>query len=200
MTKSQIKWKRSLTAAPRVVRKRVLASSSSARGGAVSGKEFAWALLFPTLLGVMPKTATAVGPQILAQAARKAREQGRGVRSHRSTRDAPVEERVAVLEARWEETVPTLATSRDISDLRGEMGELRGELRGEMRSLENRLLKWGVGAVLALLAVLAATFSATNARIDSLAARQDARMDALDAKLDARFDALMTELRAIRER
>jgi len=141
----------------------------------------------------MPKTATAAGPQILAQAARPAREQGRGARSHGGYRDAPVEERVAVLEARWEETVPTLATSKDISDL-------RGELTGEMKNLENRLLRWGVGAVLALLAVLAATFAANTARMDSLAARQDARMDALDAKLDARFDALMAELRAIRER
>jgi len=167
----------------------------------------------------MPTTATAPSPLIHAQAAaRSAGEQGRSVRSHSGYRDAPVEERVAVLEARWEETVPTLATSKDISDLRGglrgEMRELRGELkgemselRGEMRNLENRLLRWGVGAVLALLAVLAATFAANTARIDSLAARMeqntarlDARMDALDAKLDARFDALMAELRASRGR
>jgi len=151
----------------------------------------------------MPKTATAAAPQILSQAARNAREQGRGVRSHGGYRDVPIEERVAVLETRWEETVPTLATSKDISDLRGEMSELRGE----MRNLENRLLRWGVGAVLALLAVLVATFTANTARVDSLAARMeqntarlDARMDALDAKLDARFDAIMTELRASRER
>jgi len=155
----------------------------------------------------MPKTATAAAPQILAQAARNAREQGHDARSHGGYRDTPVEERVAVLEARWEETVPTLATSKDISDLRGELKGEMSELRGEMRNLENRLLRWGVGAVLALLAVLAATFAANTARIDSLAARMeqntarlDSRMDALDAKLDARFDALMAELRAIRER
>jgi len=163
----------------------------------------------------MPATATAPSPLIHAHAAaRSAREEGRGVRPHSGYRDAPIEERVAVLETRWEETVPTLATSRDISDLRGEMSELRGELTGEMKSLENRLLRWGVSAVLALLAVLAATFAANTARIDSLAtridslaahmeqntARLDARMDALDAKLDARFDALMAELRASRAR
>jgi len=110
--------------------------------------------------------------------------------------------------------VPTLATSRDISDL-----------RGEMRNLENRLIKWGVGAGIALLAVFAAVFIANTARmdaldaklessvsrldakIDALAARQDARMDALDAKidrldakLDARFDAIMAELREQRSK
>jgi len=152
----------------------------------------------------MPKTATAPSPYIHAQATGNAREQGRSAaRSHSGYRDAPVEERVAVLETRWEATIPTLATSKDISDLRGEMSELRGE----MRSLENRLLRWGVGSVLALLAVLAATFAANTARIDSLAARMeqntarlDARIDALDAKLDARFDAIMAELRVIREK
>jgi len=141
-------------------------------------------------------------------------EQGHGARSHGSYRDAPVEERVAVLETRWEATVPTLATSKDIS-----------ELRGEMRSLENRLLRWGVGALLALLAVFAAVFIANTARMDALDAKLDSRFDtltarqdkldakidsrfdalttrqdALDAKLDARFDALMAELRASRER
>jgi len=187
----------------------------------VSGKGLVRPLLFSTLLSVMPKTATAAAPQILAQAARSAREQGRGVRSHGGYRDAPVEERVAVLEARWEETVPTLATSKDISDLRGELtGEMSG-LRGEMKNLENRLLRWGVGAVLALLAVLAATFTAGTARIDQVNARLDevngrldaridrleeridARFEKMDArleKLDARFDALMAELRAMRER
>jgi len=118
------------------------------------------------------------------------------VRSHGGYRDASIDERVAVLETRWEETVPTLATSKDISDL-----------RGEMRSLENRLLRWGVGALLTLLAVFAAVFIANTARMDALDAKLDsrfdtltARQDKLDAKIDSRFDALMAELRAIRER
>jgi len=80
--------------------------------------------------------------------------------------------------------VPTLATSRDISDLRGEMGEIRGE----MRNLENRLIKWVVGAGLALLAVVVVLFTANTARIDKL-----------DAKIDARFDALMAEIRELRK-
>jgi len=172
----------------------------------------------------MPKVATvpALSP-IPNHAANRAREQGRGARSHDGFRTASIEERTAVLETRWEQTVPTLATSKDISDL-----------RGEMRILENRLIKWGVGAGLALLAVFAAVFIANTARmdaldakletsvakldtkletsigkldakIDALAARQDARMDALDAKIDrldakidARFDTLMVELRELR--
>jgi len=95
-------------------------------------------------------------------------------------RRASIEERTAALEARWEETVPTLATSKDISDLRSEM------------------IKWVVGAGLALFAAFAAMFMANSARIDTLAARMDtlaARMDALDAKIDSRFDALLAELR-----
>jgi len=144
----------------------------------------------------MPKTATA--PAAPYFHAKPAREQARA-------RTASIEERTAVLETRWEETVPTLATSRDISDL-----------RGEMRNLENRLIKWGVGAGIALLAVFAAVFIANTARMDALDAkldsridelksdvretnarmdRLDARIDRLDAKLDARFDAIMAELR-----
>jgi len=83
--------------------------------------------------------------------------------------------------------VPTLATSKDISDLRSEM------------------IKWVVGAGLALFAAFAAMFMANSARIDTLAARQDTRMDALDAKIDrldakidSRFDALMAEIRMLR--
>jgi len=155
----------------------------------------------------MAKTATAPFPHSLAQSvAHNAREQGRGSRSQGGFRTASIEERTAVLETRWEETVPTLATSRDISDL-----------RGEMRNLENRLIKWGVGAGIALLAVFAAVFIANTARMDALDAkldsridelksdvretnarmdRLDARIDRLDAKLDARFDAIMVELRS----
>jgi len=95
-------------------------------------------------------------------------------------RTASIEERTAALEARWEETVPTLATSKDISDLRSEM------------------IKWVVGAGLALFAAFAAMFMANSARIDTLATRTDARFDALDAKIDSRFDALMAEIRALR--
>jgi len=133
----------------------------------------------------MPKTVTAPALSPLpAHTARGAREQGR-------FRTASVEERTAALEARWEETVPTLATSKDIS------------------ALENRLMKWVIGAGLALLAVFAAVFIANTARMDALdakidsrfdalAARQDAldaKFDRLDAKMDTRFDAIMAELR-----
>jgi len=121
----------------------------------------------------MPKTATAPALSPLpAHTARGAREQGR-------FRTASVEERTAALEARWEETVPTLATSKDIS------------------ALENRLMKWVIGAGLALLAVFAAVFIANTARMDALDAKIDAsvgkldtRIDRLDAKIDSRFDAL----------
>jgi len=163
----------------------------------------------------MAKTATAPLAHSLAQSvAHNAREQGRGSRSQGGFRTVSIEERTAALEARWEETVPTLATSRDISDL-----------RGEMRNLENRLIKWGVGAGIALLAVFAAVFIANTARMDALDAkletsvgkldakietsvgkldaridRLDAKIDRLDEKIDSRFDAIMAELRELRSK
>jgi len=157
----------------------------------------------------MAKTATAPAlSAIPTHTARGVREQGR-------FRTASIEERTAALEARWEETVPTLATSKDISDL-----------RGEMRNLENRLIKWGVGAGIALLAVFAAVFIANTARMDALDAKLetsigkldakletsvgkldakleqsvsklDARIDRLDEKIDSRFDALLVRQNAL---
>jgi len=121
----------------------------------------------------------------------------RAAHSHNAARTASIEERTAVLETRWEETVPTLATSKDISDLRSE------------------LIKWGVGAVLALAAVFFGMLAANTARIDRLDSKIDSRIDGaiaelkadnretnsridkLDAKLDARFDAMMAEIRAL---
>jgi len=144
----------------------------------------------------MAKTATApTAPYFPAKPAREPRRE----------RTASIEERTAVLETRWEETVPTLATSKDISDLRSE------------------LIKWGVGAVLALAAVFFGMLATNTARIDRLDSKIDARMDAaiaeikadnratnaridkLDAKLDSRidkldakFDVMMAELRSQR--
>jgi len=126
----------------------------------------------------MAKTATA--PTAPYFHTKPAREQVRA-------RSVSLEERTAVLETRWEETVPSLATKRDLEHL------------------ENRLLKWGIGAGIALLGVFAAVFIANTARMDALDAKLDARFDTLtarqdklDAKIDARFDALMAEIRALR--
>jgi len=117
----------------------------------------------------------------------------------------PIEARVSALEARWEETVPTLATSRDLS-----------ELRAELQGSENRLIKWVLGAAFGLLfAILGIFFSgytSVNARIDSVAAelraeiretnaRMEARFERMESKferMDAKFDALMAELRSQR--
>jgi len=97
-------------------------------------------------------------------------------RERGTVRHVPLEERVAVLETHAQQ----IATKADISDLRSEM------------------IKWGVGAAIALFTAFAAMFIANTARIDRLdakidaqAARQDARMDRLDAKLDT----ILSELR-----
>jgi len=137
---------------------------------------------FAHFTSLMAKTATATAIPLPQP---PAREQARGYRN------ASIEERTAILETRWEETVPTLATSKDISDL-----------RGEMRNLENRLIKWVIGAAIALVAVFVALLTANTQRIDAALAElkadsrsMNARIDRLDEKIDTRFDALMVELR-----
>jgi len=102
---------------------------------------------------------------------------GAALTRRRAFSTASIEERTAVLETRWEETAPTLVTKADL------------------REGEVRLLKWGIGAGIALLAVVVALFTANTARIDSLAVR----IDRLDEKIDARFDAIMVELRELRK-
>jgi len=139
----------------------------------------------------MAKTATAPLPTF---AARNTREQVSAAHSHNVAGRGSIEERTAVLETRWEQTVPTLATKADLRDL------------------GNRQLKWSSGAGIALLGVFAAVFIANTARMNVLDAKIDARLDALtvrqgklneridklDAKIDARFDALLAEIRALR--
>jgi len=142
-------------------------------------------------------------PHAQAHAEPRAREHTRATKPFSRTESAEV--RVAALEGRWEATVPTLAT---IADLRG---------------IENRLVKWVLGAAFGLLfAVLGIFFSgytSINARFDSITARFDSvntRLDSTNsridsavtelraeiretnARMDAKFDALMAELRSQR--
>jgi len=126
-----------------------------------------------------------------------------------------MEERTAALEVRLEVLIPTLATKVEVIDL-----------RAEVRNLENRLIKWVVGAAIGLVAVFVTLFTYIAVRTDNAieaqtvrtdnaiaaqAARTDnaiaelkadiramnARIDRLDSKIDARFDALMAEVRAL---
>jgi len=146
----------------------------------------------------MPQSLSAPLPHVHAEP--KAREHTRS--DKQAWRAQPVESRVAALEARWEETVPTLAT--------------RSDMRAELRGVENRLIIWILGAAFSLLfAVLGIflsgyntineRFDSVNARIDSVAAElraeireTNARMDARFERLDSKFDALMSELRSQR--
>jgi len=153
----------------------------------------------------MPQAATLPTHSHTPRRTRDTREPVRTAHLHSAAGRASIEERTAILETRWEETVPTLATSKDISDLRSE------------------LIKWGVGAVLALAAVFFGMLAANTARIDRLDSKIDSRIDGidsridgaiaelkadnretnsridkLDAKLDARFEAMMAEIRALR--
>jgi len=149
----------------------------------------------------MPKAISAPLPHAAAATARpSAREHTRTAKQAWQTE--PVEARVSALEARWEATVPTLAT---IADLRG---------------VENRLIVWILGAagtlLLSLLGIFFAGYNSLNTRIDSAVAElrtetrasiaelraeireTNARMEARFERMDAKFDALMAELRSQR--
>jgi len=152
----------------------------------------------------MPKTVAAASyPFAHAHAGASTRAHSRAAKEPWSAQ--PIEARVSALEARWEETTPTLATRVDISDI-----------RGELRGVENRLIKWVLGAafglLFAMLGIFFSGYTSVNARIDSVAAelraeiretnaRMEARFEKVDAKferMDAKFDALMAELRSQR--
>jgi len=128
----------------------------------------------------MPKTATIPLPQVHAAAApRSARQE--------AWKAQPIEARISALEARWEETTPTLATRKDLSDL-------RTELVGSMGSLENRLIKWILGAAFGLLfAVLGIFFSGYI----SLIGRIDSAVSELRTENRAAVSELRTENRAV---
>jgi len=140
----------------------------------------------------MPKAIAAPLPHVQAHAEPNARERTRAAKPFERAESADA--RLAALEARWEVTVPTLAT---IADLRG---------------VENRLIRWVLGAAAGLLLALLGIVSNTNARFDSVNARIDsvaaelraeiretnARMEARFERMDAKFDALMAELRSQR--
>jgi len=140
----------------------------------------------------MPQSISAPLPH--AVAVPSAREHARAAKQARRTQ--PLEARVSALEARWEETVPTLVTSRDLS-------ELRTELKGDIGALESRLIKWVLGAAAGVLLALAGVVSTTHSRFDSVNERIDSvneRIDSVNERIDSAVSELRTELRAeIRE-
>jgi len=133
----------------------------------------------------MPKAATVPLPQMqVPTSPRSARQE--------AWRAQPIEARVSALEARWEETTPTLATRKDLSDL-------RTELVGSMGSLENRLIRWILGAAFGLLfAVLGIFFSgyiSLIGRIDSAVTELCVETRALVGDLKEETGASISELR-----
>jgi len=121
----------------------------------------------------MPQSISAPLPH--AHAEPSAREQTRA--DKQAWRAQPVEARVSALEARWEETVPTLAT---IADLRG---------------VENRLLKWGGSAAVGLLLALAGIVTSTHSRFDQVHMRIDSAVAELRSETRNSIAELRTETR-----
>jgi len=133
----------------------------------------------------MPQSISAPLPHAVAEPS--AREHARAARQSWSAQ--PIESRVSALEARWEETVPTLAT--------------RSDMHGELRAVENRLIIWILGAafslLFAVLGIFLAGYNTINERFDSVNARFDSVNERFDS-VNARIDSVAAELRAeIRE-
>jgi len=118
----------------------------------------------------MAQAATAPLPLTPVNGAHAAREQERDARPSNSHRSASIEERTTALEIRWEVTIPTLATKTDVINL------------------ENRLLRWGVGAAIGLAAVLTALFTHSATRMDNALAANTAHMDSTLAAHTTRID------------
>jgi len=116
----------------------------------------------------MPQAATLPTPSHTPRRPRNTRETVRHAHAHNTPRAASIEERTAVLETRWEETVPTLPTQ---ADMRG-------------------LVLWIVGAAFTLALGAGGLWVSSNARIDQVNARLDTRMDSLEAKIESRIDKL----------
>jgi len=120
-------------------------------------------------------------PHIHAEpSAREPQAERQAWRSAQST-----ESRVAALEARWEETVPTLAT--------------RSDMRSELRGVENRLIIWILGAafslLFAVLGIFLSGYNSINERFDSV----NVQIHSVNTRIDsvnARIDSAVAELRA----
>ncbi|KXU38240.1 hypothetical protein AXK11_00950 [Cephaloticoccus primus] len=92
------------------------------------------------------------------------------------------EERVSVLEARWEETIPALATKTDLAELRTELAQVKSDL-----------VKWALGiaasVLVAFIGLLFASHHSTNTRFDQV----NVRIDQLQSETNARFDQLQSD-------
>jgi len=126
----------------------------------------------------MPQSISAPLPHAVAEP--NAREHARAARQSWSAQ--PIESRVSALEARWEETVPTLAT--------------RSDMHGELRAVENRLIIWILGAafslLFAVLGIFLAGYNTINERFDSV----NARFDSVNTRINSAVTELRTETKA----
>jgi len=132
----------------------------------------------------MAQTISAPLPHVPAEPS--AREHARAERQAWSAQS--VESRVSVLEARWEETVPTLATSLGV--------------RAELRAVENRLIIWILGAafslLFAVLGIFLSGYNTINERFDSINSRFDSvntQIHSVNARIDSVAAELRTEIR-----
>jgi len=90
---------------------------------------------------------------------------------NKSVRDEQVTTRLAVLETRWEDIVPTLATKADLGELRTELERSHGELRTELHKMDARITRWMLTTIVALFVGFAGMFFAQQRNLDNAISR-----------------------------
>jgi hypothetical protein len=114
-----------------------------------------------------------------------------------TTPGTPLEERVTILETRFDTILPTLATKEDIARLEGKMDAMNERLGGKIEALGERLggeieatnRRLG-GKIEALGERLGGEIEATNRRLEG-------KIDAMGNRLLIRFTGVMAALVAI---
>ena len=86
-----------------------------------------------------------------------------------------LEERVTILETRFDTILPTLATKEDIARLEGKMDSMNERLEGKMGAMEERL----------------------EGKMDAMNERLEGKIEGLDSKIDAMGNRLLIRLTGV---
>ena len=108
-----------------------------------------------------------------------------------------LEERVTILETRFDTILPTLATKEDIARLEGKMDAMNERLEGKMDAMNERL----EGKMDAMNERLEGKMEAMNGRLvgkmGAMDERLEGKIDAMGNRLLIRFTGIMAALLAI---
>jgi len=85
----------------------------------------------------------------------------------------PVATRLAVMETRWEEVIPTLATNAALN-------EAVAQLRTDMHKMEATITRWMLGVLIGMFVGFAGMFFAQQRSLDNAIDRLDRKIDRIE--------------------